>query len=233
MSTLLEIKNLSKAYKFPVLNDISLTVESGEIVGLLGPNGCGKSTMMKIVAGLIKDYSGEVLMNGLKPGIETKKIISFLPEKTYIGNWMKIKDTIDYFKDFYADFDSVKALSMAKHFGLHEGMKFNTMSKGMQEKLQLVLVMSRKAKLYLLDEPIAGVDPAARDMILDLIIKNYNEDASIIMSTHLVNDVERIFDKIVMMGYGQIVLNGPADEIRKTNGKSVDQIFREVFAYVG
>lgn len=227
---LIEIQHLLKAYdRGPVLNDVNLTVESGRIVGVMGPNGCGKTTMFKIMAGLINDYSGSVTIDGQKPGIYTKSILSYLPEKTYLSDWMKARDAIDMFSDFYADFDKEKALDMLKSFHLEPGMRLKSMSKGMQEKLQLILVMSRKSKLYILDEPLSGIDPAARDSILDIILKNYSEDATVMLSTHLIYDVERIFDDIVLMGYGRLIEADSADAIRERTGKSLDAYFREVF----
>lgn len=231
MNNLVQISHLNKAYdRIPVLNDFQLTVEPGKIVGLLGPNGCGKTTLMKIMAGLINDYRGEVLIDGQHPGIHTKSIISYLPEKTYLADWMRANDAIAMFDDFYSDFDKAKALELLSRFHLEPRQKLKAMSKGMQEKLQLILVMSRAARLYILDEPLSGVDSAARSSILDIILKNYNEDASLILSTHLIYDVERIFDEVVMMGYGKIILQDSVDGIREKTGKSVDEVFREVFS---
>lgn len=231
MNNLVQISHLNKAYdRIPVLNDFQLTVEPGKIVGLLGPNGCGKTTLMKIMAGLINDYRGEVLIDGQRPGIHTKSIISYLPEKTYLADWMRANDAIVMFDDFYSDFDKAKALELLSRFHLEPRQKLKAMSKGMQEKLQLILVMSRAARLYILDEPLSGVDSAARSSILDIILKNYNEDASLILSTHLIYDVERIFDEVVMMGYGKIILQDSVDGIREKTGKSVDEVFREVFS---
>jgi ABC-2 type transport system ATP-binding protein len=230
MSSLLEIRNLSKSYdKGPVLHDISLNVESGRIVGVVGPNGCGKTTLFKIIAGLIGDYKGTVLIDGNPPGIQSKSIISFLPEKTYLEEGIKAGRAISMFADFYQDFDRQKALEMLKRFKLEPGMKLKSMSKGMQEKLQLILVMSRAAKLYILDEPLSGIDPAARDSILDIIIQNYSDNSTVMLSTHLIYDVERIFDDIIMINNGSLLVSESADSLRARTGKSLDEYFREVF----
>ena len=228
--SLLTLEHVSKAYdRLRVLDDVSFEVEAGSITGLLGPNGCGKTTTMKILTGLIGTYDGAVAVEGMAPGLETKKIVSYLPEKTYLSGWMRCIDTIDMFADFYADFDRSKALELLDRLRLSPRQKIKLMSKGMQEKLQLILVMSRAAKLYVLDEPLSGVDPAARSLILDIILKNYNPDASILLSTHLIYDVERIFDHIILLGYGKVVLSGSVDDIRSSTGKSIDEVFREVF----
>lgn len=230
MNGLVEIKSLTQSYdKHTILNDVNLSIEKGRIVGLLGPNGCGKTTLIKIIAGLIRDYSGDVKIAGMPPCAGTKAIISYLPEKTYLSDWYRARDAISFFKDFYADFDTAKAAELLNRLKLDSNMRIRSMSKGMQEKLQLTLVMSRSAKLYLLDEPLGGVDPATRDMILDTILQNYAEDASMLISTHLVHDVERVFDHVIMMGYGQIMINDSVDAIREKHGKSVDEIFREAF----
>lgn len=230
MDYLVNFDNVTHAYSNrPVLNNVSFGIEPGRIVGLLGPNGCGKTTIIKILAGLIHGYSGNVRIGGETPGPYTKSIVSYLPEKTYLNSWMRVNDALDTFTNFYADFDRSRAEEMAARFNLDPKMKVKNMSKGMQEKLQVLLVMSRRAHLYLLDEPLGGIDPASRNMILDIILQNYSEDASLLLSTHLIYDVERIFDSVVMMGYEGIIINDTVDNIRQRSGKSVDDVFREVF----
>lgn len=230
MANIVEIKNLSKGYgKKSVLKDISFTIAEGQIVGLFGPNGSGKTTLLKTMAGLLKEYSGDLKIDNENIGIHTKSVISYLPEKTYFDKNMTAKNAISIFKDFYADFNEEKARNMLIDLSLSETQKIGTMSKGMQEKLQLIMVMSRDAKLYMLDEPLGGVDPASRDYILDTIIKNYNEKSSILLSTHLIHDVERIFDKALFIKNGTIVLNEYVDIIREDKGMSIDELFREVY----
>lgn len=229
-SPILECRNLIKTYaNAEALKNIDLKINRGRIVGLLGPNGSGKSTLIKLANGLLTPSSGEILINGTKPGIETKKIVSYLPERTYLNDWMKVSDIINFFQDFYDNFNPKKAYGMLEKLNINPNDKLKTMSKGTKEKVQLILVMSREADLYLLDEPIAGVDPAARDYILNTIITNYNENATIIISTHLISDIERILDDVVFISYGKIALAKSVDEIRETEGKSVDALFREVF----
>ncbi|MDP4121083.1 MAG: ABC transporter ATP-binding protein [Bacillota bacterium] len=229
----LEVNGLYKSYgRKLAVNNLNFQVGPGKIVGLLGPNGCGKTTTMKIVTGLIQDFTGDVKITGMPISVESKAIVSFLPEKTYLSDWMKPSYAFDYFSDFYTDFDKSKAYELLNHMGISPDQKIKTMSKGMQEKLQLVLVMSRAAKLYILDEPLSGVDPATRAYILDTILKNYNEESSILMSTHLIYDVERIFDDVVMMKDGTAVIADTVDNIRERTGKSVEEYFKEVFAYV-
>lgn len=230
MNNIVEFKNVYKKYgKLEALKGIDLKIPRGKIVGLLGPNGSGKTTMIKIMNGLLTTAEGEVLINGMKPGIETKKIVSYLPERTYLNDWMRVKDIIDFFKDFYEDFDEIKALQMLRTLDIDENRKLKTLSKGTKEKVQLILVMSREADLYLLDEPIAGVDPAARDYILNTIIKNYNENSTIVISTHLISDIEKILDDVIFISNGNVHLSKSVDEIRNEEGKSVDMLFREVF----
>lgn len=225
-----EIKGLSKSFGAkPVLTDVNLDFENKKIIGLLGPNGCGKTTLMKILAGFTSDYRGTVLIDGKKPGVHTKSMVSFLPDASALPNWMSVQQLVDYYADFFVDFDKMKALQLILNFGLDLKMKYKNMSKGMKERLQIALAMSRKAKLYLLDEPLGGVDPAARSAILDLILSNYLEDSTIIISTHMVHDVERIFDDVVIMGFNEIIMQGEVETLRQTYGKSIDEIFREVF----
>lgn len=230
MSNILECKNLTKAFGTKkALNSVNLNIGRGRIVGLLGPNASGKSTFIKLCNELLTPTSGEILIEGNKPGVETKKIVSYLPEKTYLNDWMKVSGMIEFFKDFYADFKQEKAYDMLKRLNINPKDRLKTMSKGTKEKVQLILVMSREAQLYLLDEPIGGVDPAARDYILDTILSNYNENATVILSTHLISDIEKILDDIIFIKEGQVVLTKTVDEIREENGKSVDSLFREVF----
>ena len=227
---ILECRNLVKSYGNKLaLEGIDLSMKRGRIVGLLGPNGSGKSTLIKLANGLLTPTSGELLINGNKPGIETKKIVSYLPERTYLADWMKVSDIINFFKDFYEDFNVEKAYDMLSKLNINANDKLKTMSKGTKEKVQLILVMSREAELYFLDEPIAGVAPAARDYILNTIISNYNENATVVISTHLISDIEQILDDVIFISYGKIYLSKSVDEIREEEGKSVDALFREVF----
>ena len=227
---LIEIKNLNKCYgKKQALNNIDLTIESGKIYGLLGPNGSGKTTLIKIINDLLTPTSGEVLVKGEKPGVESKKIISYLPERTYLNMNFKVKELLDYFEDFYENFDRKKAQTLLKKLNISEEDKLKTMSKGTKEKVQLILVMSRKADLYILDEPIGGVDPASRDYILETIISNFDEKSSMIISTHLIQDIETILDNVIFINHGKITLNDSADNIRNEKGKTIDQVFREDF----
>ncbi len=227
---LLEIKNLSKSYgKKKVLKDINLTIPRDRIIGLLGKNGTGKSTLIKLINDLLTPTSGEILINGKKVGVESKKIISYLPERTYLDKSMTVDNVIEYFSDFYDNFDARKARKLLKDLDLDTTLKLAKMSKGMQEKVQLVLVMSRKADLYILDEPLGGVDPATRDYILDTILTNFDDGASVIISTHLITDVERILDEVIFIDKGKIVLQSSADELRNKEGKSIDEIFRGMF----
>lgn len=228
---LLEFKNITKKYRGKtVLSDVNLTIESGKIVGLLGTNGSGKSTLMKIAAALIQPSKGEAYSNGVKVGLETKPSISFMPDHPLTEPWMRVKDAIAFYGDFYEDFNKEKAANMLDFMNLNLMDKVNTLSKGMNERLQLTLAMSRDAKLYLLDEPIGGVDPLARDKILDAIVEFYNEDSSMIISTHLVKDIERIFDEVIFLREGSIVMQEEVENIRLQHGKSVDDMFKEVFA---
>ena len=215
--------------KKKVMNNLSLSLESGRIVGILGPNGSGKSTLIKMMAGVLKPTSGQIIINGYPVGVNTKKIVSYLPERTYLNPSMKVKEAVDYFADFYEDFSKQKALDMLEKFGINEQDKIKSLSKGTREKVQIVLVMSREAKLYLLDEPMGGVDPAARDYILRTIISNYNEDATVVITTHLISDIENVLDEVVFIKQGEVYLKESVDDIRTKYNKSVDALFREVF----
>lgn len=230
MSALLECNSLTKKYgAFTALSNISITLEKGRIVGLLGPNGSGKTTLIKLINGLLVPTEGELLINGQKPGIETKKRVSYLPDKTYLNNWMRVTQLFDYFEDFYEDFDKPRAYEMLKRLNINPSDRLKTMSKGTKEKVQLILVMSRDADLYVLDEPIGGVDPASRDYILDTIISNYNENATVLISTHLIADIESVLDDFIFIQNGQITMSSSVDRIREEEGKSIDSLFREVF----
>ncbi len=230
MSSLLQISSLTKKYgTLTALNDLDLELESGHIIGLLGPNGSGKTTLIKIICGLLQPTSGTVIVKGNPVGVESKKVISYLPDTTYLGKSSSVEEIISYFRDFYEDFDENRTYDMLQKLGIDPKSRLRTLSKGTKEKVQLILVMSRRADLYILDEPIAGVDPAARDYILNTIITNYDENASILLSTHLISDVENILDDVIFLKQGSIVRHSTVDEIRTTEGKSVDGLFREVF----
>lgn len=231
MKPILECQGLSKKYtsQFYALSNLNLTLERGQIVGLLGPNGSGKSTLIKLINDLLIPTEGTLYVDGIQPGVETKKIVSYLPERTYLSPSMKVKDIISYFSDFYENFVSDRAYHMLEDLEIDVNSRMRALSKGTKEKVQLVLVMSRDAELYILDEPIGGVDPAARDYILNTILTNYNESATILLSTHLITDIENILDRVLFLKHGQIVLNATVDEIRSQQGKSVDALFREVF----
>ena len=230
MTPILECRDLCKSYgNIQALEHINFTVEPGKIVGLLGPNGSGKTTLIKMANGLITWDSGELLIDGKAPGRETKSIVSYLPERTYLADWMSVRQLLDFFCDFYGDFQRQRAEEMLGHLNIGLNMKIRQMSKGMKEKVQLVLTMSRRAKLYLLDEPIGGVDPATRDYILHTIISNYNPEAAVIISTHLIADVEPVLDDVIFLDHGHIALHESCEEIRETRGQSVDALFREVF----
>ncbi len=230
MDSIVECRNLVKF--FPgclALNSINLSIPKGRIVGLLGPNGSGKSTLIKLINGLLTPNSGEVLVKGIQPGIETKQTVSYLPERTYLNDWMSVQTMIEFFGDFYPDFNQSKAYDMLQRLHINPNDRLKTMSKGTKEKVQLILVMSREAELYVLDEPIGGVDPAARDYILDTIISNYSENATVLISTHLITDVEKVLDDVIFINMGNIVLTSTVDDIREKENKSVDALFREVF----
>ena len=231
MEALAEIKGLTKVYgRTLAVNNMNLTIPRGRIIGLLGPNGSGKTTLIKMINGLLTPTAGTIHVNGYIPGIETKAQIAYLPERTYLQNGMRVCDIVDYFCDFYADFSKDKAFTMLQSLTMSYTAQLKTLSKGTKEKVQLILVMSRDADLYILDEPIAGVDPAARDYILKTIITNYNDKASILLSTHLISDIENILDEVILVRDGQVLTHMTVDEIRESNGKSVDAYFREVFA---
>lgn len=230
MTSLLSMQAVTKSYgNVPVLDSFDLEIGSGKIIGLLGPNGSGKTTIIKLIAGLLTPNSGKILIDERPVGIETKNVVSYLPERTYFSDWMKVNDILSLFNDFYRDFDSKKAVEMLKLLNISQTDRLKSMSKGTKEKVQLVLVMSRKAKLYLLDEPIGGVDPAARDYILNTIISNYCEDSSVMISTHLITDIERILDEFIFLKNGKIDLFSDVDSIREEQGKSIDALFREVY----
>ncbi len=227
---ILTCNQLCKSYgNVQALDRVDLTIEPGRVVGLLGPNGSGKTTLIKLANGLLTPTSGELLIAGGKPGPETKRIVSYLPDRQYLPAWMRVKQMMDFFEDFYDDFDRARAAEMLERLGIKEDMHIREMSKGTREKAQLIMVMSRRAQLYLLDEPIGGVDPATRDYILDTIIRNYNPEASVVISTHLISDVEQVLDDVIFINGGRVVLQSSVDEIREKHGMSVDSYFREVF----
>ena len=228
---ILECKKLRKSYKLNnALNDIDLSIKGNKIIGLLGPNGSGKTTLIKLAVGLLKPTSGEILIDGKPIGVETKEIISYLPDRDYLDKNQNVDSLIKLFEDFYPDFNKKIALQMFQDLKIDATKKFKALSKGNREKVQLILAMSREAKLYLLDEPIAGVDPVTRDYILNTIIKNYNKDATLLISTHLINDVEKILDEVVFVNNGDILLHDTVENIKSKNeNKSIDEYFREVF----
>ncbi|HBF1299998.1 TPA: ABC transporter ATP-binding protein [Clostridioides difficile] len=227
---IVEFKGVNKSYGTKnVLKNIDLNIPKGKIVGLLGPNGSGKSTMIKLMNGLLQPDNGEIMINGMKPSIDTKKIVSYLPERTYLNDWMKVSDLLKFFYDFYSDFDVRRANEMIKSLDIDVNEKLKTMSKGTKEKVQLILVMSRNASIYILDEPIGGVDPVARSYILKTILKNYSEDSTLLIATHLISEIENICDEIIFISKGEIVLQGDVEAIREEKGKSIDALFREEF----
>ena len=230
MNYSIECRNLSKSYgKKVALDGINLSINRGRIIGLLGPNGSGKTTLIKLICGLLVPTQGEILINGMKPGIETKKVVSYLPDNTYVPDWMNVHELIKFFRDFYDNFNEARALELFAKLNININDRFKTMSKGTKEKVQLILVMSRDADVYLLDEPIAGVDPAARDLILNTIITNYNPNASVVISTHLIADVETVLEDIIFIKNGHVELVSSVDDIREKYEKSVDGLFREVY----
>ena len=227
---LVKCNNLCKEFdNKQILNNVNLTIPKGKIIGLLGKNGIGKTTLLKLINDLLTPTSGEVLINGEKPGISSKRVISYLPERTYLDKSMRISQILTFFEEFYEDFNKEKAVKLLKDLDLDINSKVSKMSKGMQEKLQLILVMSREAQLYILDEPLGGVDPATRDYILDTILSNFSEGASVIISTHLISDIERILDEVIFIDKGKIILTSSADELRTKENASIDEIFRRCF----
>ena len=227
---LLEVSHVSKSYGANrVLDDVTFSIPKGKIVGLLGPNGSGKTTLIKLINDLLKEDSGSIKVEGLDLGVETKKLISYLPDKNYLNNNMTVLELLNYFKDFYEDFRIDKAKELIGKLGLDLNQKLKTMSKGTKEKVQLILVMSRKAKLYILDEPIGGIDPAARDYIINTILTNFSDDASLLISTHLISDLEKVLDEVIFLKNGKVVRCGSTDEIRKETNMSINDLFREEF----
>ena len=232
MSELLRCEHLTKVYGNTVaLRDVSFSLTSGKIVGLLGPNGSGKTTFIKILNGLLTPTAGQVLIDGEKPGPSTKAKVAYLPDSIYLNSWMTVKQIVAYFADFYADFSSERAFAMLERLGISPDMRLKSLSKGNKEKVCLILVMSRQARLYVLDEPIAGVDPAARDYVISTIISNYNPEATVLISTHLIADIEQALDEVLFIQQGSLLLHKSVDQIREENGKSVDELFREVFRW--
>ncbi len=229
---LLDCRNLTKAYipNIPVLNNFNLQLNRGHIVGLLGPNGSGKTTLIKLINGLLTPTQGEVRVNGYLPGPETKAVVSYLPERTYLEAQKDVRSIVEFFADFYSDFRPERAYAMLQSLGIPIDARLKTLSKGTKEKVQLILVMSRDAELYILDEPIAGVDPAARDYIMRTILSNYNPNATLLICTHLIQDIENILDEVVFIKNGGVIVHSTVDDIRTKQGKSVDRYFREVFA---
>lgn len=232
MNELLRCENLRKSFgKVEALKGINLTITRGKIVGLLGPNGSGKTTLIKLINGLLKAGDGTILIDGMAPGVETKAKVSYLPDSSYLNSWMTVEQIVDMFVDFYPDFREELAYKMLSNLDIDKNRKLKTLSKGNKEKVCLILVMSRNAEFYVLDEPIAGVDPATRDYIISTIINNYNPDASVLMSTHLISDIEQILDQVIFIDKGEIKLHKSVDEIREEEGMSVDELFREVFRW--
>ncbi len=232
MSELMRCEKLSKHYgSLQALRDIDLSLESGKLVGLLGPNGSGKTTLIKLIAGLLTPTEGSITVCGKAPGVESKAAVAYLPDSIYLSPWMTVRQIVAYFKDFYADFREERALEMLARLGIAENTRLKALSKGNKEKVCLILVMSRNARLYLLDEPIAGVDPAARDYVISTIIQNYNPEATVLISTHLIADIEQVLDEVIFIREGELMLHKSLDEIREEHGKSVDELFREVFKW--
>ena len=232
MAELLRCDGITKKYgPLIALNNIDLSIEGGRIIGLLGPNGSGKTTLIKLINGMLTPTSGSLTVCGGAPGVETKKVVAYLPDSNYLNSWMTVGQLVDMFCDFYEDFRRDTAIEMLTRLGITTGVRMKTLSKGNKEKVSLILVMSRSAKLYVLDEPIAGVDPATRDYIISTIIGNYNPEASVIISTHLISDIEQVLDEVIFINNGNIVLHKSVDAIREESGKSADELFREVFKW--
>lgn len=232
MSEILRCNNLTKKFgNLIAVNNLTLSIESGKIVGLLGPNGSGKTTLIKMINGLLQANSGSIEICGNKPGVETKKVVAYLPDNIFLNNWMRVEQIVQMFADFYADFRKELAFTMLERLGVDRKRKLKTLSKGNKEKVSLILVMSRNAMLYVLDEPIAGVDPATRDYIISTIINNYNPEASVIISTHLISDIEEVLDDVIFIRQGSLILHKSADEIRSETGNSIDSLFREAFKW--
>ncbi|MBQ8338504.1 MAG: ABC transporter ATP-binding protein [Oscillospiraceae bacterium] len=232
MSEILRCNSLTKKFgNLIAVNNLTLSIESGKIVGLLGPNGSGKTTLIKMINGLLQPTSGSLEICGNKPGVETKKVVAYLPDNVFLNNWMRVEQIVEMFADFYADFRKELAFTMLERLGVDRKRKLKTLSKGNKEKVSLILVMSRNAMLYVLDEPIAGVDPATRDYIISTIINNYNPEASVIISTHLISDIEEVLDDVIFIRQGGLILHKSADEIRNETGNSIDSLFREAFKW--
>lgn len=232
MSEILRCAGLTKCYgTVMALNGIDLSLQSGRIVGLLGPNGSGKTTLIKLINGLLQPNSGVLTVNGMTPGVETKKIVAYLPDNVFLNSWMRVRQIVEYFSDFYEDFQPQIAYELFAKLGIAPESRLKTLSKGNKEKVCLILTMSRKARLYVLDEPIAGVDPAARDYVISTIINHHNPDATVLISTHLITDIEQVLDEVIFINQGRILLQKTVDEIREEHGKSVDELFREVFRW--
>ncbi|MCL2336632.1 MAG: ABC transporter ATP-binding protein [Firmicutes bacterium] len=228
--SILQTAALTKRYgSHLALDGLTFSLPTGGIIGLLGPNGSGKTTLLKLACGLLQPTTGQILIDGQPPGIHSKSVTAYLPEKSYLNDWMRVEQLITFFSEFYADFRTQKAYEMLQALGINPRARLKTLSKGTQEKVQLILVMSREAKLYLLDEPIGGVDPAAREYIVNTIIGNYNADATVLISTHIITDIEQVLDEVIFLNQGKITLQSAVDDIRAEHGKSIDEMFREVF----
>jgi len=232
MSEILRCENLTKSYgKVLALNNVTMTLEGGKIIGLLGPNGSGKTTLIKLINGLLTPDSGSLTICGNKPGVKTREEVAYLPDCIYLNNWMRVEQIVSYFQDFYADFRPELAYEMLERLGISRQQRLKTLSKGNKEKVCLILTMSRNAKLYVLDEPIAGVDPAARDYVISTIINNYNPEAAVLISTHLISDIEQVLDEVIFLNKGKVELQASVDRIREEKGMSVDEMFREVYRW--